>query len=42
MCLNEDYEVYDYIAVYVNDLEISAVNCQKIIDTLTSKYHFIL
>ena len=42
MRLNEKHEVYDYIAVYVDDLEIAAVNCQEIVDTLTTKYHLKL
>ena len=40
--LNVEQIVYEYIAVYVNDLAIADVNSQKIIETLTYKYHFKL
>ena len=42
MRLNKEHEVYEYIAVYVDNLVIPTFNCQEIIDVLSSKYHFKL
>ena len=42
MRLNKEHDVYEYIAVYVDDLAIAAKDCQPIIDTLANKYHFKL
>ena len=42
MRLNEQHKVYEYIAVYVEDLAIAAKDCKKIIDILTDKYKFKL
>ena len=42
MRLNEQHKVYEYIAVYVDDLAIAAKDCKQIIDTLTDKYKFKL
>ena len=42
MRLNGEYKVYEYIAVYVDDLAIAAKDCKQIINTLTDKYKFKL
>ena len=42
MRLNEQYQVYEYIAVYVDDLAIAAKDCKEIINTLTNNYKFKL
>ena len=42
MRLNKEHDVYEYIAVYVDDLAIASKNCDAIIKTLTNKYNFKL
>ena len=40
--LNQKFNVYEYIAVYVDDLAIACKNCDEIITILTDKYGFKL
>ena len=40
--LNEEHGVYEYIAVYVDDLAIAAKNPKEICDTFTEKFKFKL
>ena len=40
MKLNEQQDVYKYIAVYLNDLATAMVDPQPFIDILMDKYHF--
>ena len=42
MRLNKEADVYEYIAVYVDDLAIAAKDCSAIISTLTGRYKFKL
>ena len=42
MRLNKEHDVYEYIAVYVDDLAIASKKCADVIKTLTNKYNFKL
>ena len=42
MRLNDEANFYEYIAVYVDDLAIAAIDCDSIIRTLTDRYNFKL
>ena len=39
---NKDYDIYEYVAVYVDDLAIAMKNCDQFISTLKDKYNFKL
>ena len=42
MRLNDEANLYEYIAVYVDDLAIAAIDCNSIIRTVKDRYNFKL
>ena len=42
MRLNKDYNIYEYVAVYVDDLAIAMKNCDQFIAILKDTYNFKL
>ena len=40
MRLNEKHNIYEYVAVYVDDLAIAMKDCDKFISILQNKYKF--
>ena len=42
MRLNQEHNIYEYVAVYVDDLAIAMKDCDAFISTLKDKYKFKL